>query len=409
MEEWRQDWRKDFTPTELIDYFKNQPMDFAPGKKYQYNNSSYFLLGYIIEKVSGKSYPEFLDENIFKPLGMTSSYYGSNTQIIKNRASGYQKTDDFTNAEYLSMTQPYSAGSIMSTIDDLFKWHLAIQSNQLVKKESIEKAFTNYTLNDGSYINYGYGWGINEIKESPTLEHGGGIFGYTTNGIYLPEEDVFVAMFTNRDDMGPGMLSTKMAAIAIGKPFKDIKDSILMEENALKTLTGVYDCDDSTSRVISFENSKLYYQAPGSSKSRMIPYAENRFLFENSLAEIEFMINDMGVIEALFSNRINKTKGVKTDKPIPTRTEIDLDEEIMKQYVGEYEIQPNFIITITLEDGHLMTQATGQQKVEIFPESPTKFFLKIVDAQVEFIRNENGVVDALIIYQGGQEVKGIKK
>lgn len=409
MEEWPQVWRKDFTPTELIDYFKNQPMDFAPGEDYAYNNSAYFILGYIIEEVSAKSYADFLNDNIFKPLGMTNSYYGSNSKIIKNRASGYQNRDGFINADYLSMTQPYSAGSIMSTVDDLFKWNQAIKTNQLVTRESIDKAFTNYTLNDGSYINYGYGWGINEINGSPTIEHSGGIFGYTTNGIYLPEEDVFVSMFSNRDDIGPQRISLESAAIVIGKPFKDIKDSITMEEEALKVLTGVYDFDDSTSRNILFEEGKLFYQASGGVKTRIIPYEENKFLIMNSLAEIEFMVNENGVQEALFKNRITKTKGVKTDKPIPTRIEIELDAEVMKQYVGEYEIQPGFSINIMLENNHLMAQATGQQKAEIFPESTTKFFYKVVDAQIEFIRNDNGDVDTLFIFQGGQKFKGIKK
>ena len=97
--------RKDMKPEEIIDFFKNQPMEFAPGSKWNYNNSGYFLLGYIIEKVSGKTYPQYLEENIFKPLGMTNSFYGSNNKIIRNRASGYQPANEGTvNADIMSMT-----------------------------------------------------------------------------------------------------------------------------------------------------------------------------------------------------------------------------------------------------------------------------------------------------------------
>ena len=105
-----------------------------------------------------------------------SSLYGSNSEIIKNRAYGYQKNEKYINAEYLSLTQPYAAGSLMSTVEDLFIWNRAIRNNKLVKKESIELAFTNYKLNNGEKINYGYGWGINDINGSPTIEHSGGIF-----------------------------------------------------------------------------------------------------------------------------------------------------------------------------------------------------------------------------------------
>ena len=178
--------RLDHSPEELIDIFKNQPMDFSPGEKYMYNNSAYFILGYIIEKVSEISYPEFIEKNIFEPLGMNNSYYGSKISIIKNRAYGYQKQDDsFANAEYFSHTNSFAAGSIMSTVDDMFIWNIAINEYKIVSKESLDKAYTNYTLNNGDPINYGYGWSLSEINGSPTLEHGGGIFGYLTNGIYL--------------------------------------------------------------------------------------------------------------------------------------------------------------------------------------------------------------------------------
>src|SRR6056297_876104 len=175
MKEWQEKWRKDYEPKEFIDFFKYEPMNFAPGEEFSYNNSAYFLLGYIIEKVSGKTYPEFIEQNIFKPLEMNNSYYGSQKKIIENRAPGYQKKDEFVNAEYLSLTQPYSAGSIMSTVNDLYKWHKALHDYKLVEKETLEKAFSNYTLNNGEKINYGYGWFINEINGSSTIEHGGGI------------------------------------------------------------------------------------------------------------------------------------------------------------------------------------------------------------------------------------------
>ena len=138
MPEWFGLWRKDYSPLELIGIFKDQPMDFAPGEKFLYNNSAYFILGYVIEKSSGQTYQEFIENNIFKPLQMNDTYYGSLSKIIKNRASGYQQEENgFINAEYLSMTQPYAAGSIMSNVDDLLKWQKAISDNKLVKAETI--------------------------------------------------------------------------------------------------------------------------------------------------------------------------------------------------------------------------------------------------------------------------------
>jgi CubicO group peptidase (beta-lactamase class C family) len=204
--------RLDKKPEELIAFFKNQPMEFAPGTKWNYNNSGYFLLGYIIEKVSGKTYPEYVEETFFKTLGMTNSYYGSDSKIIKNRASAYSKNESgFVNAEPLSMTLPYAAGSLQSTVEDLYKWNQALHSFKLVKKESLDKAFTSYILADGKKTNYGYGWSMGNIQGSPTIEHGGGIPGFLTMGIYLPKEDVFVTIFSNCDCKSPDELAVKLA------------------------------------------------------------------------------------------------------------------------------------------------------------------------------------------------------
>ena len=408
MESWVPIWRKDFEPKELIDFFKNEPMDFAPGEEWSYNNSAYFILGYIIEKASGQTYEEFVETNIFERLGMKSSLYGSNSEIIKKRASGYQKNEEYINAEYLSLSQPYAAGSLMSNVNDLFIWNRAIRSNTLVKQESIDLAFTNYELNNGEKINYGYGWGLNEINGSPTIEHSGGIFGYVTNAIYLPNEDVFVAVYSNCDCNGPGQVSTKMAAIAIGKPYPDEEDIISVESDNLNKLAGVYDFSDSSTRIITVEDNQLFSQRPGSNKFKLFPIKKNTFSFENSFATIHFN-EDGKEVKAVFANRINKTEGVKTNKPIPIHNEIQLESEILKRYTGVYEIQPGFDIVITLEGNKLMSQATGQQKIQIFPESQTKFFLKVVDAQIEFVENEKGVFESFILYQGGQEISGKKK
>lgn len=408
LESWRPLWRTDYETKEFIDIFKNEPMDFAPGEEYRYNNSAYFLLGYIIEIVSGQTYEEFIESNIFKPLGMKSSLYGSNSEIIKKRASGYQKKGAYVNAEYLSLTQPYAAGSIMSTVEDLYSWNRAIRSNTLVKQEAINLAFTNYELNNGEKINYGYGWAINEIKGSPTVEHSGGIFGYVTNAIYLPNEDVFVAIYSNCDCNAPGQVSTKMAALAIGKPFLDKNDVISVKSETLKKWVGVYDFEDGVTRIITLEDDQLYSQRAGGTKFVLLPTKKNTFSFEESFATLQFQENGKE-IKAVFANRIEKTTGVKTDRAIPQHNEIQVEPAVLKQYVGVYEIQPEFDITVTLEDEKLMSQATGQQKFQIFPETPTKFFLKVVDAQMEFVENEKGEFDSFILYQGGQEIKGTKK
>ncbi|MDT0627945.1 serine hydrolase [Alteromonas sp. W364] len=408
MESWTKLWRQDLSPLELINIFKDEPMDFEPGEQFLYNNSAYFILGYVIEKASGLTYQDYIHKEIFEPVGMTSSYYGSAQTIIPNRASGYQQTDKIINAEYLSMSQPYAAGSLMSTVHDLFKWNQAIRSNQLINQASTEKAFTNYELNNGEKVGYGYGWFLSEINGSSTKEHGGGIFGYVTNSIYLPEENVFVAVLSNTDFNGPGFVSTKMAAIAIDKPYPEFSDDVSVDTDELASLVGVYDFDDGATRFITMHDGSLYSQREGGTKFLLHPTADGMFYFEGSFSNLRFTQED-GKTEVLFKSRASESVGIKTDKPVPVKTEITLDSATLMQFVGVFELQPGFDITITLEDDKLMSQATGQQKFQIYPMTKSRFFLKVVDAELEFIANENGAYTSMILYQGGQEIPAQKK
>ncbi len=409
IESWLPLWRKDMEPKVMIDFFKGEPMDFAPGTQYSYNNSAYFMLGYVIEKASGMPYDQFLKTKIFDPLAMKSSLYGSTSQIIKNRASGYQKGEKIINTDFLSLTQPYAAGSIMSTVEDLFIWHQAIKSNKLIKKETKDLAFTNYALNDGKKINYGYGWGINEIYGSPTIEHSGGIFGYTTNAIYAPNEDVFVAVFSNTDFNSPVDVSTKMAAIAIGKKAPDLKDEIKVPVSDLQKFVGLYDFEEGVQRNITIEDGHLFSQrVGGQAKFKLITIKPNEFAYPSEMSTIAFTVHGKDII-ATFSSRINKSEGKLTDKKMPVNDEISVAPEVLQQYVGVYALAPTFDIAVTLENGKLMTQATGQDKFEIFAKSPTRFFLKVVPAEVEFVKNAAGKFDSIILYQGGRETVARKK
>jgi CubicO group peptidase (beta-lactamase class C family) len=206
--------KKDLTPSELINFFKNEPIDFIPGEQFKYNNSGYIILGYIIETITGQSYANFVEEQIFKKLEMTSSQYASHKKVIKNRASGYQNKEGYMNSREISFTLPYSSGSLMSTVDDMFKWQEAIKNNLLIIKETTEKAFTNFTLNNGEHIDYGYGWHIKTINNIRTFEHGGSIFGFKSMGVYLPNEDIYVIGLNNCDCNSPTKITREIAELA---------------------------------------------------------------------------------------------------------------------------------------------------------------------------------------------------
>lgn len=206
--------KKDLTPIELINFFKNESMGFVPGEQFKYNNSGYIILGYIIETITGQSYADFVEEQIFKKLGMTTSQYASHNKVIQNRASGYQNKKGYVNSREISFTLPYASGSLMSTVDDMFKWQEAIKNNLLISKEMTQKAFTSYALNDGESINYGYGWHIKTINNIRSFEHGGSIFGFKSMGVYLPESDIYVIGLNNCDCNSPTKITREIAELA---------------------------------------------------------------------------------------------------------------------------------------------------------------------------------------------------
>ena len=400
--------RTDMTPTELIDKFKNEPMEFDPGTQFKYNNSGYILLGHIIEVVSGKSYEDFIQANIFDTLGMTNSYCGSMTKLIQNRARGYSETENgFRNADYLSLGLAYAAGYIMSTTEDLLIWQNAISANTLLKRSTLERAINGSTLNDGEDIGYGYGWIKGDVNGSTTVEHSGGIFGYSSNGIFLPEENVYVIGLTNCDCGNVGALTTNVAAMAIGKPFPKKEDAITLSNDKLSKWIGAYEFED-TVRHITLKDNQLMSQREGSTNLEIYPMTETNFIFDGGDTAYDFYTEN--------GNRMVKMKingqtvvGTGSDKAPPAaRQEITLAPETLTEYIGSYEIQPGFSIAISVRDDKLYGLATGQGEVELFAEAKDKFFLKVVAADIHFTRDANGKVESLTLFQGGQEMPGKK-
>lgn len=404
----------DLTVQQLVDGFKNEPMQFAPGTRYRYNNSGYVLLGAIIEKVSGQSYASFVAERIFKPLGMAHSYYGTDEPKILGRAGGY--TGAAEPARSLSMTQPYSAGALLSTVDDLALWDAALNTEKLLKRASIERMWTPYKLADGTSNGYGYGWQMATLRGHRTMEHGGGIFGFSTYVMRLPDDRGYVAVLCNTDAPAapPAYLAKRLAAIAIGSPFSE-QTAAPVDAKVLQGYAGVYAPEKGLRRTVTFEDGKLFVQPAGGAKTEIRPRSSTEFFVENRLPVFRFEPDTTGRASTLvvFQEEGGTPERAPrvADAPPPGKElqEIKVNPGIYDAYVGEYELAPGFILTVTREGDRLMTQATGQGKVEVFPYSETEFFLKVTDAQITFVKGPAGTVDSIVLHQGGRDLPAKRK
>ena len=412
MPKWRSMFRQDMSLTELIDLFKNEPMQFEPGARWRYNNSGYILLGAIIEKVSGKKYADFVQERIFTVLGMKDTRYDVTEQVIPRRAAGYGRTGErIVNAPYLSMTQPYAAGSLMSTVDDLAKWDAALTAGRVVNAHSLAKVFASSKLASGNDTAYGYGWSIGRYEDRAVQEHGGGIHGFRAHVLRIPSDGVYVAVLSNLAGAGPSpeLLARKAAAIAIGKPLLNLT-AVALTADQLDAFVGRYRTVAGTHHAVTREGTRLVAQLAGGERLELFPAGGDVFFEKDGFVRLRFERDAGGQAARLIvDNWGPRPAAVRDTTPEPPApTAIVIDPATLKAYEGEYQLAPGFVLAVTLEGNRLMTQATGQGKFEIFPSSPTAFFLKVVNAQITFVKDASGAVTGLVLHQGGRDMPAKK-
>ena len=298
------------TPEQLVARFRDKPLDFQPGEKWNYSNSGYALLGDLLEKISGQKYCDFLQQNIFTPLAMRDTGCDRNSTILPRRASGYTPgSHGLENATYIDMTVPFSAGELYSTTGDLLRWQQGLFGGKVLSPASLKKMTTPFKEN------YGFGLEIQTIQGHERISHGGGINGFNTFEAWYPQEKLSIVVLSNVNGNAPEEISGRLASVMHNQPI------VLPSE----------------------------------------------------------------------------------------RKEIAVPVSTLQQYVGVYQIAPKFALTIALQGDHLTAQGTNQPSAPIFASSPTRFFSRVVDAEIEFVAGPSGGVDHLVLYQGGHEVKGMKQ
>ena len=208
----------------LVAMFSAAPLDFPPGEALIYNNSAYFLLGLIVEAVSGETYEDYVRQHIFEPASMTDSRYCSENEIIQRRAHGYDASPDgLVRKGYIDHTWPYAAGSLCSTAWDLVAWNQALHGDggggHLLGNRSYGEMITPGALNDGTPLRYAKGLSVFESGGFRVIAHGGGIPGFLSQVTYYPDEDLSVIVLVNTaGPPGPGVLATEIVTLLLGEP-----------------------------------------------------------------------------------------------------------------------------------------------------------------------------------------------
>jgi D-alanyl-D-alanine carboxypeptidase len=293
--EWWAVHRQDFSVHELIGLFSSKPRVSAPGTRWAYNNSGYALLGAVIEKISEKPYGQFIEERIFAPLGMQHSYYaGTSSQVIPKLVSGYSgQGPTYSHPEYLSYTQVYAAGGLIASVDELATWYLALCNGQVIRKTSLQRAWSPYLLADGSSSHYGYGWMLSTYQGHRLVEHYGLLPGYANYLIGLPDDNLFVAVLSNQDGKigQPERLAFELAALALEQPYHPPTPIDLSPEK-LQAYAGQYQARDGAVLMVQSEADGLILQTADGQSWTLQPISPEKFFFPQlPMSEVNFVLD----------------------------------------------------------------------------------------------------------------------
>ena len=425
--------RNPITPIYLIKTFWNLPLGFKPGTKFKYSNSGYIVLGYIIEKVTGKTYEEMLKEKIFEPLGMKNSGYDHTAYIIPKRASGYNKIGtDYFNTQYIDMSVPYSAGSIYSTVEDLYLWDQALYTSKLLSKKYMDKIFTPYSkppFADG----YGYGWGLSKkyfdgLKDTLNIvAHGGTINGFNSIILRITNDRDLIVLLNNTGVTNLNEISNKIIDILYDQPYEMPEKPLLLSFSEVLKKNGIDEAVNFYSKKIeqgkeipemlmnllgyNFLNKKQYKKAIGVFKLNIKAYPES-FNVYDSYGEALMAAGDKDKAIENYKKSIElnpkNTNGLEKLKELGVKIESNIDTKIYNLLVGKYELNPQFSLTVTKDGAKLYVQGTGQQKIEVFPVSELEYYSNIVNAQITFVKDENGTISKLILHQNGRDMSATR-
>ena len=293
--------RRDVTTAQLVNAFKSATPEFAPGEDWAYNNSAYVLVGAIIEVASGRPWHEYLDQTLFKPLGMSDTGYGANPAVVAPEVKGYI-TDGMapSRAEQISMTQPHAAGALVSTVDDLARWNRALHEGRVLEPATYARMIT--PVGKAKDVGSGYGIDASAVRGTPSLQHSGGIPGFTSHLIHVPGPDLTVVVLQNNETLSPAQhgpyLARRLAAAALGDPYPVLKP-VVVDVAVLAQYEGVYRVDKRATRTLRVVDGKLTVQRTGRPREQLTAIADDTFVYSDGFNRLQLERDATGKVTGM--------------------------------------------------------------------------------------------------------------
>jgi CubicO group peptidase (beta-lactamase class C family) len=396
----------DRTPDEIISLTRDQPLEFTPGSDMVYSNTGYVLLGLIIEKITGQKYGDYLREQIFKPLGLDHTGYDDGSTIIRHMASGYHLSGDaVVKASYMSMTLPFSAGALYSSIDDMLKWDRALHAAKPIGPAAVASMFTDYGHN------YGFGYYILKSKTGHIMwDHEGGIFGFHSEIAHYPNDGLTVIVLSNLEDAPAYKIGNDLADLYFGAP---APRRVRIDPAVLSNYLGYFQTGAASAAEIVRDGDHLAVNL--GRNARPIPlFPEDQSTFSSPTAGIEVVFDHKGggssqtmILKRSGDHQAKRITDVEAHRlwAIAARPHvaIALDPRSLTALTGVYRVSPSFLLTVSEVDEHLMVRPSGAPRYPVDPETSTLFFNDERGVGLSFKLDGSGRALEATFIQGGIE------
>jgi len=394
----------------LIAVSKDLPAPSKPGEKWSYNNSGYVLLGAVLEKVTGKPWDQAVADLVTTPLKLASIRSGIGADGTPGMATGYTAGDKAPKiAQKIHMSVPHGAGALVGTVGDLAAWGNALHNGKLLAPASYAAMTTATKTADGTTTPYGFGVQLADLRGRAAIGHGGGIFGFSTDSIYLPREKIFVAVFANSDSpqSDPEILTMRLAALAAGDPFLDFT-KVAVDPKAIDGVVGTYAFAD-TERAFFRRDGKLFAQRKDRPELEVFPAGGNKFFYgPDNLTWFEIISDAAGKLQfAMHQNGASKAEmGTWKGPPPVAMPAVVVPAATLDSYAGSYA-SPAGIFVFKHEAGGLSIKLGPQPTLPMKAISTTEFEITQVGAKIRF-NAKDGKVGSITLFQGGQELEGVR-
>jgi CubicO group peptidase (beta-lactamase class C family) len=385
-------------------------LNFAPNEKHVYSNAGYSLLAQIVEQASGMDFSNFMNNKIFQPLGMTSTFVLDGPGLpVKNVASGYEKKNETFIKISSTEDFSYGAGNIFSDLNDMVKWGHYILSAKAENRELLYRLSTPYnTLNNGDTIMYTYGFYIRNHKGVKMVEHSGGVPGFRNQFMIFPDHGLLVMLMFNNESVSTRRLATDIAGLMLAGKLKEEvprpRAAKEIDPEAISNFEGSFQMPDGMELTFIFEQDTFWLTLPGDHKFQLFLEGENKFFLKAFDAQCTFITSGKGE-----ANEIIWHQGGSNQQGQRVIERKELTEDEMAKYAGNYvhEIL-NSRYPVTFSDGKLTMQTpptfkkyVGFDSVELSHISGDRFSTDRL-GMLEFTRDDAGLINGFVLDNVGR-------